>query len=146
MPTQSEMTRLSAAAMARSFVDDACRARHGSLTRAAMYAQWFIAELRDAGLPDHAKTGNDIYGTLSNILDTLAEAHGSITRAADAEGIAPECFPLDTAELDALWRHLDASKPRALRERVAATDRQVAEMMGRDPREVARCISKGAQT
>lgn len=108
MPFTTEMLARSSDAMARRFTEDACRAKHAQLTRAAFYGQWFVEALKDAGLPERSKDGSNVRSTLGTIIDALSETTGLIEKDADNAGIAPESFPLDTAELLEMWRKIDA--------------------------------------
>ncbi len=95
--------------MAQRFAYDGCRERHAHLIRAAQYGQWFVEALKDAGLPEHRPIALDLTETLAVVLDALHTAHGLIEKAADGENLAPELFPMDVAELDAL--HAKLTKP-----------------------------------
>ncbi len=106
--TQALQTR-HANSMAQRFTFDACRERHAHLIRAAQYGQWFVEALRDAGLPEHRPIALDLTEVLAVVLDALNATHGLIEKAADAENLAPELFPMDVAELDAL--HAKLTKP-----------------------------------
>lgn len=95
--------------IAQRFFNDACREKHGHLTRAASYALWAVEALRDAGLPEHRKIGElgvDVADVVALAIDALNEAHGQITKDADNAGIAPEEFPLDVTELLEMHRQL----------------------------------------
>ena len=108
MPSTTEMISRSANEMARRFTEDACRAKHGHLTRAALYGQWFIEALKDGGLPEKIKgPGNDVRETLGTIIDALSDAIGLVEKDAGNHGIAPETFAVDMDELLAMWRKLD---------------------------------------
>lgn len=97
----------SANQMAKGLAYDSCREKHGHLTRAASYGQWFVEALKDAGLPEHREDhGSDLRETLATVIDALNEAHGLIEHEADGENLAPEMFPLDIDELNALWREI----------------------------------------
>lgn len=112
MPSTTEMLARSTDAMSRRFAEDACRAKHGHLTRAAIYGQWFVEALKDAGLPENLKgLGSDVHTTLGIIIDALSEAAGLIEKDADNHGIAPENFPLDTVELVDLWQKMKPAAP-----------------------------------
>ncbi len=94
----------SANAIAKDFAYDACRERHARLTVAALHGLWFVEALKDAGLPEHCKLSNDLATAVAGVIDMLRDTHGGIINAADGEGIAPECFPLDITELEAMHR------------------------------------------
>lgn len=107
MPSQTEMLARSADQMARRFADDACRAKHGHLMRAAIYATWFIEALKDGGLPEKSADVTDVKQVLGIAIDALSEAIGLVEKDADNHGIAPEVFHVDMADLLVMWRKLD---------------------------------------
>jgi hypothetical protein len=92
--------------MAQRFAYDACREKHGHLIRAAQYLQWAAESLKDAGLPEYREGTTDLHDVLATSLDALSNTHGLIINEADAEKIAPEIFPLDVSDLEAMYAEL----------------------------------------
>jgi hypothetical protein len=52
-----------------------------------------------------------VRATLGTIIDAISEAQGLIEKDADNQGLAPECFAIDMADLSDLWRKMDDSEP-----------------------------------